>query len=67
MTIDISEEQRQLIILALARLSMERPGWYFMCEQTALRFDNKNSHGHAEMFDTFRETWIGQAREALSR
>jgi len=31
MTIELSEERRQLIILALAKLSLSRPGWHPAC------------------------------------
>lgn len=31
MTVEISEEQRQVILLAIARLSVERPGWHPAC------------------------------------
>jgi hypothetical protein len=33
--ISISEEQRQLIILALAKLRARRPGWAELLEETA--------------------------------
>jgi hypothetical protein len=31
MTVEISEGERQVIILAIARLSVERPGWHPAC------------------------------------
>lgn len=35
MTVEIEEEQRQAIILAIARLAIERPGWNFMLGEIA--------------------------------
>jgi hypothetical protein len=47
--IRIEEEQRQLILLALAQLSLERPGWTEALIDTAVRFP-----GGMEMFESFR-------------
>lgn len=53
----IDEGQRQMIILALAKLSMERPGWCHALEEIALLMDNKGEDGRPEMFENFRRTW----------
>jgi hypothetical protein len=53
MNLAISEEERQLILLALAKLSLERPGWDFACHSIALKMDNVDSSGRAEMYDGF--------------
>jgi hypothetical protein len=43
----IDEEQRQLVLLALAILSLQRPGWDQVLRETARKF-----HGE-EMYDSF--------------
>ena len=40
MTIEIDESQRQAILVALARLAIERPGWKYMLGETAKTMDN---------------------------
>jgi hypothetical protein len=44
----VTESQRQAVILALARLSVERPGWLMMLRELAAVFSG------GEMFDKFR-------------
>jgi hypothetical protein len=46
----VEEEQRQLILLALAQLSLERPGWHFALGETAKCFP-----GGFEMYEDFRK------------
>lgn len=58
-TITINEEQRQLLLLALAWLSLERPGF-----ELALRGCAEQVPGGAEMFGTFREIHADRAGEA---
>lgn len=48
-----SEEQRQMMILAFAKLSIERPGWDMTLNELALNWDNGDKR--AEMYDQFRE------------
>lgn len=64
-SIQIEEGQRQLVILALALLSLDRPGWFWACEEIALLMDNKDQAGRAEMFEEFRRnrTGSGQGNE----
>lgn len=52
-TIAISEEERQMLILALALLSLARPGWDYAANEVALKFDN-NDNGRAMMYDDMR-------------
>jgi hypothetical protein len=40
MTIEIDESQRQMILLALAHLAIERPGWKYACGETAKVMDD---------------------------
>lgn len=47
--IEISEEGRQLVLLGLAVLSLDRPGFEYACRAAAAPFDNDN-----ETFDAFR-------------
>lgn len=50
LNVTIEEEDRQSILLALAELSLRRPGWLDHLGRVADRF------GGREMFDGFRET-----------
>lgn len=50
LSVKVSEEERQMILLALAELSLRRPGWLDALGRVADTF-----HGR-EMFDGFRET-----------
>lgn len=49
--IEIEEDERQVILLALAHLAVERPGWRNMLERVALKMDNPGP----ELFTKF---WI---------
>ena len=50
-----AEEERQAVLLALAKLSLERPGWDYFLNSIAIKMDNvKNDR--AEMFESFRQT-----------
>ena len=61
----IAEEQRQMIILALARLAIDRPGWLHACNETALQMDNRLPGGKAEMFHNFLKLRISNVVERL--
>jgi hypothetical protein len=56
-----AEGQRQMVLLALAKLSIERPGWEWALEQIALKMDNRIpgdkllEDDKAEMFRVFRK------------
>lgn len=67
MTVEITEGDRQVILLALAELSIARPGWVNMLGEIALKMDNKRADGNAEMFENFRENHTLPLREALTR
>jgi hypothetical protein len=53
-TVTISEEERQATLLALAHLSVERPGWDSFLNQIACRLDNVKDK-RAQMYDEFRQ------------
>ena len=56
----IHEEERQMMLLALAKLSLERPGWDDALNRFACKHDNVKD-GRAVMYDEFRK--IHQAEE----
>ncbi len=53
MTFEIEEGQRQLILLALAVLSLSSPGFDFALNEIAMKIDNVKA-GRAETYDGFR-------------
>jgi len=59
MTIEIEEEQRQMIVLALAHLAVIRPGWKMALADTALTMDDGG------MFKQFFEIWDQRLRHNL--
>lgn len=66
-TITLKEGQRQAVLLALAKLSIERPGWDYMLNQIAMKMDNKvNDRG--ELYDKFRQIFgtVGDSYISLS-
>lgn len=54
-----------MIILALAELSIARPGWVQTLSDTAQKMDNKNQHGEPEMFEQFRINHSKPVTEAI--
>lgn len=50
MNVTIEEGERQTTLLALAELSLRRPGWLDHLERIANKFNGR------DMFDGFRET-----------
>jgi hypothetical protein len=52
--LEIIESERQAILLALAHLSLERPGWNSMLSEIALKMDNKLPDATPEMFSAFK-------------
>lgn len=66
-TIVIEEGDRQAILLALAELSIARPGWVFMLSEIALKMDNKTEEGFPQMFEQFRRNHSNPLAEVLSR
>lgn len=66
-TLTIDETERQAIILALAELSIARPGWVYMLNDIALKMDNRDAEDNAEMFEKFRQMHTLPLREAMLR
>ena len=54
-SLELSEEDRQLMLLALAKLSLERPGWDYALNTLALKMDNQAERSRAELYDNFRK------------
>ena len=50
---NLDECDRQLLLMALAHLSIERPGWDYALNRLALQFDIE-ADGRAAMYDQFR-------------
>lgn len=53
-TLTIDESQRQLLLMALAMLAVERPGFNEALAEIAIKVDN-NVRGKAKMFEAFKE------------
>ena len=49
----LDESERQMVLMALAHLAVERPGWEYVLHDIALRIDNAENH-RAVLFDEFR-------------
>jgi hypothetical protein len=59
LTITIREDQRQAILLALAHLALERPGWDPCClTEIALLMDNRLPNGRPEMYEEFKRLHV---------
>jgi hypothetical protein len=56
--IQIDEGQRQMMLLALAKLSIERPGWLTAIEELALKMDNRTADGKPELLHEFRRLHV---------
>jgi hypothetical protein len=60
----IDEGDRQLVLMALAHLSIERPGFDDALQRMAAQIDNQTAAGRPELYDNFRAlradyvTWI---------
>jgi hypothetical protein len=52
-TLELEEGERQALLMALAHLAVERPGWDDMLNRIAVRIDNVKD-GRAAMYDEFR-------------
>jgi hypothetical protein len=61
--VDLDEGERQIVLMALAALSIERPGWDAALNEIAMKIDNVDRAKGAEptrpprakMYDAFRE------------
>lgn len=49
----LDEADRQLLLMALAHLSIERPGFDYALNRLALKYD-RDKEGRAELYETFR-------------
>jgi hypothetical protein len=65
--IHVPEPARQLILLALAELSLTRPGWLNHCEEVALLMDDKMPDGKAARFERYRLMRSDVVAEVLAR
>jgi hypothetical protein len=63
-TVTIDEGQRQMLLLALAKLSIERPGWHWTLGELAALFSTAPSiQDGRELFEQFRD--IHRATDAV--
>lgn len=53
-TVELDDSDRQLVLCALALLSVERPGWDSALNEIAQRMDNVK-YARAQMYDSFRK------------
>jgi hypothetical protein len=53
--LNLSEGERQALLLALGHLAVERPGWDDMLARIAVRIDNHTEAGRPDLYDKFRE------------
>ena len=53
MTLEIEEEQRQMLLMALAHLAVERPGWDMALSEIAAKIDNSGPDG-PQMYTEFK-------------
>ncbi len=52
MTLTLTEEQRQMVLMALAKLLAERPGWDVAIREISSKIDNRPPYS---MLDSFLE------------
>jgi hypothetical protein len=52
--VKLDEGERQLLLMALAHLAVERPGWDDALNRLALKADDEAVSGRAAMYDEFR-------------
>ena len=53
--LDLEESDRQLVLMALAVLSLECPGFDDALNRIAIRIDNVKSDRRGELYDEFRK------------
>ena len=51
--VNLEEAQRQMVLLALAKLAIERPGWLQAIEDIALQMDNHTAGGKPQLLYEF--------------
>lgn len=50
----LDESNRQMILMALAHLAVERPGWEWTLSELAKTLDNVSADGRPETFDQLK-------------
>lgn len=65
MTITIDESQRQMILLALAHLAIERPGWKYATGEAAKTMDSKLPNGDPELYTRFYDLRFERVTNSL--
>jgi len=53
--LEMDEGERQMLLMALAHLAVERPGWDYALARIAVRLDNRTPKGRPELYDEFRQ------------
>jgi hypothetical protein len=65
-TVTLNESQRQAVLMALAHLAIERPGWRPAClEPIALLMDNQLPDGRPQLFTEFLKLHHDTVRDSL--
>lgn len=64
MTFDLTEEQRQAVLLAVARLSVERPGWEAFLRQVAADLGGEAMY---EQFQTLKREELSMPKKVHAR
>jgi hypothetical protein len=55
-TLTLDESQRQFVLLALAHLAIERPGWDDMISVVVAEMDTALPNGRFQMYEEFKRT-----------
>ena len=50
----LDEGERQMVLMALAHLALERPGWDDALSRIAVKVDNATPAGRPELYDNFK-------------
>jgi hypothetical protein len=53
--VHLDEGQRQMVLLALAKLAIERPGFMYALEEIARPMDNIDADNRPELFHQFHK------------
>ena len=61
MTFDLTEEQRQVTLLALAELALSRPGWDMMLSELAVAFGGMDA---SKLYAKFKRLNADRVRES---
>jgi hypothetical protein len=64
--LELDESDRQMVLMALAHLSVSRPGWDDALNRIALRIDNM-IEGRADLYDRFRKLKADEKTEEAVR